>query len=99
MELGNIHLSKEHIFEMTSDNEGRLETLHWASILSESGVRNYSDFVLIDSTHKSNLYDLSLVVTTVVDSLEISVPLGFLLAPSEHSVAITEHMNLLKYTY
>ena len=97
MELGNIHLSKEHIFEMTSDNEGRLETLHWASILSESGVHNYSDFVLIDSTHKSNLYDLSLVVTTVVDSLEKSVLLGFLLAPSEHSVAITEHMNLLKF--
>ena len=28
MELGNIHKSKGGIFEMTSDNGGRLETLH-----------------------------------------------------------------------
>ena len=57
-----------------------------------------SDFVLIDGTHKTNIYDLSLIVTTVVDSLGKSVPIGFLLAPSEHSESITTHMNLLKLT-
>ena len=57
-----------------------------------------SDFVLIDGTHKTNIYDLSLIVTTVVDSLGKYVPLGFLLAPSEHSESITRHMNLLKLT-
>ena len=34
MELGNIHKSKEGIFEMTSDNGGRLETLHLSNPLS-----------------------------------------------------------------
>ena len=57
-----------------------------------------SDFVLIDDTHKINIYDLSLIVTTVIDSLRKSVPLRFLLAPSEHSESITTHMNLLKLT-
>ena len=41
---------------------------------------------------------MSLIVTTVVDSLGKSVPLGFLLAPFEHSESITRHMNLLKLT-
>ena len=57
-----------------------------------------SDFVLIDGTYKTNIYDLSLIVTTVVDSLGKYVPLGFLLAPSEHSGSITRHMNILKLT-
>ena len=57
-----------------------------------------SDFVLINGTHKTNIYDLSLIVTTVVESLGNFVPLGFLLAPSEHSESITRHMNLLKLT-
>ena len=47
---------------------------------------------------RSNIYDLSLIVTTVVDSLGKSIPFGFLLAPSEHSESITTHMNLLKLT-
>ena len=70
---------------MTSDNGRRLETLHWYNPLSRTFVSGLSDFVLIDGTHKTNIYDLSLIVTTVVDSLGKSVPLGFLLAPSEHS--------------
>ena len=96
MELGNIHKSKEDIFEMTSDNGGRLETLHWYNSLSRTFVSVLSDFVLIDGTHKTNIYDLSLIVTTVVDSLGKSVPLGFLLAPSEYSESITRHMNIFK---
>ena len=98
MELGNIHKSKEGIFEMTSDNGGHLEMLHWSNPLSKSFVPDFSDFETIDGTHKTNIYYLSLVVTTVVDSLGNSVPLGFLLAPSEHSDSITRHMNLLKLT-
>ena len=98
MELGSIHKSKEGIFEMTSDNGGRLETLHWFNTLSRTFVPVLSDFVLIDSTHKTNMYDLSLIVTTVVDSLGKYVPLGFLPAPSQHSESITRHMNLLKLT-
>ena len=34
----------------------------------------------------------------MIDSLGKSVPLGFLLAPTEHSESITRHMNLLKLT-
>ena len=34
----------------------------------------------------------------MVDSLGKYVPLGFLLAPSEHSESITRHMNILKLT-
>ena len=83
---------------MTSDNGGRLETLHWSSQLSNSCVSNCSDFVLIDGIHKTNIYGLSLVVTTVVDSLGNSVLFGFLLDSSEHSDSITRYMNLLKLT-
>ena len=98
MELGSIHKSKEGVFEMTSDNGGRLETLHLSNPLSRTFVTGSSDFVLIDGTHKTNIYDLSLIVTTVIDSLGKSVPFRFLLAPSEHSESITRHMNLLKLT-
>ena len=66
--------------------------------MSRTFVPGLSDFVLIDGTHKINIYDLSLIVTTVVDSLGKSVPLGFLLAPIEHSESRTRHMNLLKLT-
>ena len=77
---------------------GRLETLHWSNPLSRTFVPSLRDFVLIDGTHKTNTYDLSLIVTTVVDSLGKSVPLGFLLAPFEHSESITTHMNIMKLT-
>jgi len=75
MELGSIHKSNEGIFEMTSDNVGRLETLHWYNPLSRTFVPGLSDFVLIGGTYKTKIYDLSLIVTTVVDSLGKSVPL------------------------
>ena len=81
---------------MTSDNEGRLETLYWSNPLSKTFVPVLSDFVLIDGTHKTTIYNLSLVVTTVVDSFVKYVPLGFLLAPPEHSESITRHKNILK---
>ena len=35
MDLGNYNKSKGGIFEMTSDNGGRLETLHWYSPFSK----------------------------------------------------------------
>ena len=54
--------------------------------------------MLIDSTHKTSIYNLSLIITTVVHSLGKSVPFGFPLAPSDHSESITRHMNLLKIT-
>ena len=98
IELGNIYKSKEGIFEMTSDNGGRLETLYWSNLLSRTFMPVFSDFVLTDGTHKTNIYDFSLIVTTVVDSLGKSVPLGFLLTPSEHSGPITRYINLLKLT-
>ena len=98
MELGSIHKYKESIFEMTSDNGGRLETLHWSNPLSRTFMPGLSDFVLNNGNHKTNIYYLSLIVTTVIDSLGKSVPLGFLLAPFEHSESITRHMNLLKLT-
>ena len=69
---------------MTSDNGGRLETLHWYNPLSRTFVPVLSDFVLIDETHKTNIYDLTLIDTTMVDSLGKSVSLGFLLTSSEH---------------
>ena len=72
--------------------------LDWYSPISKYFVPKYSGFVLIDGTHKTNIYDLSLVVTTMVDSLGKSVPIRFLLSPSEHSDSITKHMNLLKLT-
>ena len=56
MELGCIHKSKEGNFEMTCDNGGRLETLHWYNPLSRTFVPVLSDFVLIDGTHKTNIY-------------------------------------------
>ena len=102
MELGNIHKSKEGIFEKTSDNRGRLETLHWPSPLSTSFVPTCSDFVLIDGTNKTNIYNLSLVVTTVIDALEKSVPLGFLLAVDdvwEENCSCALNLNSVKNIY
>ena len=96
VELGNSHKSKGGVFEMTSDKGGRLEILHWAGSLSTMFVDKFNDFILIDGTHKTNIYDLSLIVTTTVDSLGISVPVGFLLAPSENSASIENHLVNLR---
>ena len=83
---------------MTSDKGGYLETLHWSGPSSKLFVLNCSNFLLIDGTRKMNIYHLSLIVTTVVNSLEKYIPIGFLVAPSEHSDSITRQMNLLKLT-
>ena len=74
---------------------------HEGHIVNESSIFTHArteSNLTDDGTHKTNIYDLSLNVTTVVDSLGKSVPLGFLLAPSKHSESITRHMNLLKLT-
>ena len=68
---------------MVSDRGGRLEILHCSGSFSSLFVKKYNDFILIDRTHKTNIYDLSLLVTTVVDSLGVSVPIGLMVAPSE----------------
>ena len=49
-------------------------------------------------THKTNIYDISLIVTSVIDSLGKYIIISFLVAPSEHSESITRQMNLLKLT-
>ena len=41
-------------------------------------IESYNDFVLIDGTRKTNIYDLSMVVITVVDTLGVSIPTDFL---------------------
>ena len=70
--------------------------MHWDGSLFSLFVDKYNDFVLIDGPHKTNIYDLSLIVTTTVDSLGISVPVGFLLAPSENSASTENHLDHLK---
>ena len=96
VELGNYHSSKGGLFEMASDRGGRLKILHWLGFFSSSFVEKYNDFVLIDGTRKTNVYDRSLVVTTVVDSLVVSVTVVFFVAPSENSSSIKSHLNHLK---
>ena len=59
-------------------------------------MSSYSDFLLINDTHQTIFYDLSFIVTTVVDSLGKSAPIDFLVAPSEHSDSITRYMKFLK---
>ena len=76
---------------MASYRSGRLKILHWAGSSSSTFVEKYNDFVLIDGTRKTNIYDLSLVVITVVDSLGTSVYVVFFVAPSENSSSIDSH--------
>ena len=96
VELGNYHSSKGGVFEVASDRDGRLETLHWSCSFSTLFIEKYSEFILIDGTHKTNIYDLTLVVTTVVDSLGISNSARFLVTPSEISSSIETHLDLLR---
>ena len=55
VELGNSHKSKGGVFEMTSDEGGRLEILYWAGSLSTMFVDKFNEFILIDGTHKTNI--------------------------------------------
>ena len=77
VELGNCHNFKDGVFEMASDKGGKLETLHWSDSFSSFFIEKYSDFILIDGTRNINIYDISLVIITVVDSLGVSIPAGF----------------------
>ena len=96
VELDNSHRSKGSVFEMASDKGVRLETLYWSGSFYSLFVDKYNDFVLIDGTRKTNFYDLSMTFTTTVDSLGLSVPVGFLLAPSENPASIEDHLGYLK---
>ena len=96
VELGNSHSSNGALFEMASNRGGRLEILHWSGSFFSLFVEKYNNFIFIDGTHKTNIYDLSLLVTTVVDSLGISVPVGFIVAPSENASSIESHLDHLK---
>ena len=64
-ELGNYHSSKGGVFEIASDRGDRLETLYWSGSFLSLFMEKYSCFMLIDGNHKTNICDLSLVVTTV----------------------------------
>ena len=67
VELSNCHKTKGGVFEKYSDKRWYLETLHWSGHVSDSFIHSYGDFVLIDDIPKTYVYDLSLVVTIVVD--------------------------------
>ena len=73
-----------------------LEYLHRIKFLSSSFISKYDEFVFADGTHKTNLYDLNLVVTTVNDSIGVSVLMGFLVAPSEPSQSVMKKIVLLR---
>ena len=70
--------------------------MHWLGFFSSFVIERYNDFVLINGTQNTNIYDLSLVVTTVIDSLGVSIPAGFLVIPSKNSSLIERHLDHLK---
>ena len=96
VELGNFHKPNGEVFELASNRGGRLQISHWSGPSSSFFIDRYSDFVLIDGTHKNDIYDLSLVVITVVDSLGVSIPTGFIVTSSENSSSIESHLDLLR---
>ena len=98
LDIGNYHRSKGGIFEISPDKGGRVDSLHWSGPYSKVFVPNYSDFLLIGGTHKTNINDLLLIVRTVVDSFGKSISIGFLVTSSGHLYSITRQINLLKLT-
>ena len=84
------------MFELASTGGGRLEILHWSGSFSSLFVEHYNDFLFIDGTHKTNINDLSLLITTMVGSLGILVSVGFMVAPSKNSSSIEIHLDHLK---
>ena len=70
MDFSNCYKSKEGVFQTSSDNGGRLETLYRSSPFSKSVMSSYSYFLLVDGTHKTNIYDLSLIHW---DNLSLSI--------------------------
>ena len=55
-----------------------------------------NDFILIDAKQKTNISDLSLVVTTVTDSLGVYISTSFLVTPSENASSIEIRLDLLR---
>ena len=84
------------MFELASTGGGRLEILHWSGSFSSLFVEHYNDFLFIDGTHKTNINDLSLLITTMVGSLGILVSDGFMVVPSKKSSPIESHLDHLK---
>ena len=76
VELGNSNKFKDCVFEITSDRGGRLEILHWLGSFSVSFIGSCNDFVLIDGIRKNKIYDLSMVITNIVDSSGALIPTG-----------------------
>ena len=83
VELRYHHKSKGGVFEIAFDRGGRLEILHWLGYLYILFIKRYNYVVLLDGTRKTNIYDLGLVVTPVVSSSSVSIPVGFLVTLSK----------------
>ena len=62
---------------MTSDRGCRLKRLHWSCSFSALLIGTYIDVVRIDGTHKTNIYENIMVVTTIFDSSGVSTPADF----------------------
>ena len=56
----------------------------------------YSDFIICDGTHKTNKYNMTLVVLTLVDALGKSVLAGLMIVPSEKQEYIEKGLKKLQ---
>ena len=62
VELNSSHRSKGGVSKLSNDKGGRWETLHWSDDFSSLFLFKCVERFLVDSTDKTDIYDLNLVV-------------------------------------
>jgi len=93
MRLGDAFLDKGRNFEYQVRHDMRIDHIFIGFPGMEAYNIKYGDFILIDGTHGTNAYGLTLIPLCLVDTLGKTIFAAVLVVPSKNS---TSHINKMK---
>jgi len=95
MHLGHAILDKGGIFEYQVRDDMRIDHIFIMFLEMEAYNIKYSDFIVIDGTHGTNAYELTLIPLCLVDTLKKTIIAAVLIMPSENSISIINGMKVV----
>jgi hypothetical protein len=95
MALGKEINREGGLFDYVLDEDMRLQSLYIKFPTMDKYLQQYGDFFVLDGTHGTNAYGLTLIPLVIVEPLGKSIFVGIIICPAESSVYIIEGMKRL----
>jgi len=93
MHLGHVILDKGEIFEYQAKDDMHIDHIFiWFPGMEAYNIK-FGNFIVIDGTHGTNAYGLTLIPLCLVDTLGKTIIAAVLIVPSENSTSIINGMN------